>query len=322
MEHDVLLLYIKDSLVPAGALDRIRELAPQLRLVVTTDEDEVRALAGDITVAAGQPPREWLASFPRLKWFQQFYAGADWLSQNPAAVAAPWVMTNARGVHPIQITEHVFAGVLAFARQLPKALEQQRARTWDSAAMADVFELHDKTLLVIGVGAIGERIARVGAAFGMNPIGIRRSHAAAEPPFTRMYQQDGLHVALPEADVVVSAAPLTPETENMIDEAEMAMMKPGAVIVNIGRGGTINEPALLAALNEGRIRGAMLDVFEQEPLPGDAPHWHTKNLIITPHTAGDTPRYYERTFDIFFDNLERFTAGVELRNVVDKQLGY
>lgn len=322
MDRDVLLLYIKNSQIPSGALDQIRATAPQLEIALVSDMDEARTYADRVVIAAGHPPVDLLASFPRLAWFQQFYAGADWLTNHPGAVTAPFILTNASGVHPVQITEHVFAGVLSLARKLPQAFVQQQRSEWNGKTMQNVFELQDKTLLVVGAGAIGERIAIVGAAFGMTPIGIRRSAKPAEPPFERMYQQDALHVLLPEADVIVLTVPLTEETHHMLGEEQFGLMKPGAVVVNIGRGGTIDESALLAALEDERIRGAMLDVFEQEPLPADAPHWHAKNLIITPHTAGASPRYYERAFDIFLDNLEEFIAGNQLTNVVDKELGY
>lgn len=322
MDRDVLLLYIKNSQIPSGVLDRIRTTAPQLEIALVSSEAEARTYADRVVIVAGHPPVGLLPGFSRLAWFQQFYAGADWLKEHPGAVAAPFILTNASGVHPVQITEHVFAGVLSLARQLPQAFAQQQQGEWNSGALQYVFELLDKTLLVVGAGAIGERIATIGAAFGMTPVGIRRSAKPAEPPFARMYQQDALHVLLPEADVIVLTVPLTEETHHMLGEEEFRLMKPGAVVVNIGRGGTIHEPSLLAALTDGRIRGAMLDVFEEEPLPADAPHWHTDGLIITPHTAGASPRYYERAFDIFLANLAQFVAGNELTNVVDKQLGY
>lgn len=322
MERDVLLLYIKNSQIPSGALDRIRATAPQLEIVLASSEEEARAHANRVVIAAGHPPVELLPAFSRLAWFQQFYAGADWLKEHPGAVAAPFILTNASGVHPVQITEHVFAGVLSLARRLPQAFAQQQRGEWNGGTLQQVFELQDKTLLVVGTGAIGERIATIGASFGMTPVGIRRSAKPAEPPFERMYQQDALHVQLPEADVIVLTVPLTEETHHMLGEAEFALMKPGAVVVNIGRGGTIDEQSLLAALAEDRIRGAMLDVFEEEPLPADALHWHTNGLIITPHTAGASPRYYERAFEIFLGNLEEFIAGNQLTNVVDKELGY
>lgn len=185
-----------------------------------------------------------------------------------------------------------------------------------------MFELAGTTLVLIGVGAIGERTAAMAAALGMRVLGVRRDPTLGAPGVTAMFGPDRLPELLPQADFVVLTVPLTHETQGMIGERELHAMKPTACIVNIGRGGTIREDALITALREGRIAGAGLDVFETEPLPEDSPLWDMDNVIITSHYAGATPHYDARAMAIFVDNLRRYRAGEPLRNVVDKRLGY
>ena len=184
------------------------------------------------------------------------------------------------------------------------------------------FELAGKTMLLIGVGAIGERTAKVAAAMGVHVLGVRRDSARTTPYVDEMYGPDQLLSILPRADFVVLTVPLTRETRGMIGAQELQAIKPSAYVVNIGRGGTIQEGALIRALQEGWIAGAGLDVFETEPLPSDSPLWDMENVIVTAHYAGLTPHYEERAMAIFVDNLERYCAGKPMRNVVDKRVGY
>jgi phosphoglycerate dehydrogenase-like enzyme len=177
-------------------------------------------------------------------------------------------------------------------------------------------------MLLIGVGAIGERTAAVASALGMRVLGIRRDAARGAPGVAAMYGLDRLLDLLPEADCVVLTVPLNRSTQGMIGERELRAMKPSAYLVNIGRGGTVQEDALVRALREGWIAGAGLDVFAEEPLPETSPLWELENVIVTAHYAGMTPHYDERALAIFLDNLRRYRAGEPLRNVVDKAAGY
>jgi phosphoglycerate dehydrogenase-like enzyme len=269
-----------------------------------------------------------IPSAPNLRWVQQWGAGADWLMRYPEIAKLDFVLTNASGVHPIQIAEHIFALLLAFARQLHMAIQAQSKGEWrrpDQGGFAGdqpFFELYGKTMLLIGVGAIGERTAEVAEAMGMRVIGIRRHAECKLAPASATHGPNALLELLPEADFVVLTVPLTPETEDMIGERELRAMKSTAYIVNIGRGGTIQEEVLIRALQNGWIAGAGLDVFETEPLPSDSPLWGLDNVIITAHYAGLTPNYDERAMSIFLQNLELYQAGKPLRNVVDKTLGY
>jgi phosphoglycerate dehydrogenase-like enzyme len=294
-----------------------------MRLLVTEDRDEMEAALDDIEIAACQFPRDLLLRAHNLRWYQQWAAGANWLLRYPEAAEMDFVLTNASGVHAIPISEHIFALLLALGRGIGRSVRAQMHAEWMAwEEKSDVFELADKTMVLIGVGAIGERTAQVAAAFGMRVLGVRRNPERGAAGAEAMFGPDRLLDVLPEADFVVITAPLTDETRGMIGERELRAMRPTAYIVNIGRGGIVDEDALICALQEGRIAGAGLDVFETEPLPEDSPLWKMENVVITAHYAGATPHYDERAMAIFLDNLRRYKAGEPLRNVVDKKLGY
>jgi phosphoglycerate dehydrogenase-like enzyme len=323
-----ILLGYEPTNVPPGTLERIQELAPHLEILVTEDHAEVEDAIEDIEVAVRRFPHDLIVSAPKLRWVQQWGAGADWLLRCPEVRARDFTLTNASGVHAIPITEHILAFMLSFARQLPHAVRAQQRQEWDRPQGAGfspqepIFELYDRTLLLIGVGAIGQRTAQLASALGMRVLGIRRNPEQAAPGVEAMYGPAELLGVLPEADFVVLTVPLTPETRGMIGEPELQAMKQEAYLVNTGRGGTVQEKALVRALREGWIAGAGLDVFESEPLPSYSALWQMNNVIITPHYAGLTPRYEERALGIFFDNLARYVAGEPLTNVVDKDLVY
>jgi phosphoglycerate dehydrogenase-like enzyme len=318
----VLLLAIEPEQLPEGVEARVQAAAPEYEVLVTRDRDEVLRRAGEIEIVMGFPPRDLLAGMPRLAWYQQWAAGADWLRDRPELVDADFTLTSAVGIHAVQIGEHVFAGLLALARELPAAVLAQRERRWHGFNDVDTFELFEKNLLVVGVGAIGGRVAELGRAFGMRVTGVRRHPERATAGVERTVGPAELDAELAEADAVVLTVPLTDETRGLLDATRIGRMKRGAVLVNIGRGGTVDEAALAAALAEGRLRGAVLDVFETEPLPADSPLWGAPNLLVTAHYAGATPRYGERAMALTLENLARYRAGEPLRNVVDKRLGY
>ena len=302
--------------------DAIRELVPDMHLLITEDKAQIEAAIDDIEIAARSFPRDLLPRAHSLRWLQQWGAGADWLMRYPEAAELDFVLTNASGVHSIQITEHIFAFLLAFARNMHQAMRAQIKGEWARYSRAQVFELADKTMLLIGVGAIGARTARIASALNMHVLGVRRDPGKMIPGVEAMHGPDKLLDLLPRADFVVLTVPLTDETKGLIGEAELRAMKKTAYIVNIGRGGTIQENVLIRALQERWIAGAGLDVFETEPLPENSLLWSMDNVIITAHYSGLTPKYDQRAMDIFLDNLRRYKAGKPLNNVVDKKLGY
>ncbi len=291
-------------------------------IVETTDRERIAEVADRVVVAAGTVRPDLLRNMPRLEWYQQWGAGADWLKRHPWAQEAPFVLTNTSGIHPIQIGEHVFATLLGLVRRLPDSIRAQQEREWFNPSDESMGELAGSRMLVCGYGAIGQRIAELARAFGMTVDVISRTGPDASPGIERVGRQSDLTVFLADADAVVVTVPLTGETEHMFGSRAFAVMKPTAWLVNIGRGGVVDEAALLAALRSGELAGAALDVFQEEPLPTDSPLWGAPNLLITGHYAGATSEYDARALAVFRDNIERFVSGEPLVNVVDKRKGY
>ena len=229
-------------------------------------------------------------------------------------------LANAQGANERAVAEHALALILALTRQLHLARDNQQARHWrgmigDRALREQ--ELGGKTLMIVGLGRIGTRLAQLARAFDMRVIGVRRTARPAPEAADEVIAQADLARALAEADVVALTCPLTPETEGLIGAAALAALKPGALLINVARGKVIDEAALLAALADGRVRAAALDCFHEEPLPPEFLFWAQPNVLITPHTAGETTRYEENVVDILVDNLERLLRGeTALRNQV------
>lgn len=322
MTRTILLGFEPDELT-AHHRAQIEALAPNHNLLVTTDRRRIEQALDAIEIAVRRFPTELFTRARNLRWFQQWGAGADWLLKHPDVAASDLVVTSGSGIHAIPISEHILALILALGRGLHTAIRQQVQHKWQSPTdWGTLFELPGKTMLLIGVGAIGERTAAIATALGMRVLGVRRDPSVGAAGVAAMHPPQALLDLLPEADFVVLTAPLTPETRHLIGAHELRAMKPSAYLVNIGRGGTVDEPALIAALRAGRIAGAGLDVVAQEPLPPDSPLWEMPNVIITAHYAGATPHYDERAMPIFLENLRRYLAGEPLQNVVDKTLGY
>jgi len=321
---DTIVIALEPGTLSHQQVARVRETAPDgVPVVVTRDRDEIGTIIDQIEVAAGWFPADLLPRASSLNWYQQWSAGADWLLRHPEAAEADFVLTNTSGIHAVPIAEHVFALLLAFGRELPQALRAQDRHEWiPQSDHPELFELSGKTMLLIGVGAIGRRIARVAAVMGMDVLGVRRDPSQEVPGVAAMWGPDDLLSLLPRADAVVLTVPLTEETRGMIGKPELEAMRETATLINVGRGGTVDEEALADALRNDRIARAALDVLEDEPLDESAALWDLENVIITSHYAGVTPHYHERALDVFIDNLERYAAGEDLRNVVDKDLGY
>jgi phosphoglycerate dehydrogenase-like enzyme len=321
MSATILIVLNPDS-VSKQALERIHSVAPNAHLVITDRAEEIEPLLDQVEVAAGDFSSGWIERAPRLRWCQQWGAGVDWLLHHPEIAMRDFILTNASGVHAIPISEHILAFLLAFARCLPAAIRAQEQHNWGKADHPPVFELAGKTMLLVGVGAIGQRTAQLASALGMRVLGIRHNPSKNAPGIERMFGPGELESVLPNADFLVLTIPLTQQTRGLIGAQAFARMKPSAYLINIGRGGTVDEPALIHALQTGQIAGAGLDVFTAEPLPPDSPLWDMQNVIITAHYSGNTPYYDERALDLFIDNLQRYMNGRQMRNVVDKKRGY
>jgi len=328
---------ILSARIRADDLERIRAAAPGARIVNLSVEGLADGPVEDIEVVL----RGWLSSeafdrlvarAPRLTWVHSATSGVE-RALTPAARDRGIVVTNARGVFTRPIAEHVLMLILAISRRLPQLLELQRERTWQPL---EGVELRELTVGIVGYGSIGRAVASLAGAFGARVIALRRNvsgpaPAAAdgsddsfpfEPAPERIVGPDGLHELLGASDVVVLAAPLTPETDGMIDDTALAAMRPDAWLINVARGRLVDDRALLRSLEEGRIGGAALDTFREEPLPSSSPFYDLPNVIVTPHTSWSSARVLDRSIELFCDNLRRYAAGQPLRNVVDPGAGY
>lgn len=262
-----------------------------------------------------------------LRWAHSAAAGVGGLLF-PELVASPVLVSNSAGVHAAPIAETVLAGVLSLLRGLDLAAAAQRSGEWDRQPFVDaaspVRELGECRVLVVGAGGIGGEIARRCAAFGAACTGVRRRPEQGAPPgFARVVGQDELDAELPNADVLVIAAPATGATEGLIDARRLDLLPAGAIVVNVARGSLLDEEALVERAVEGRLRGAVLDVFREEPLPLASPLWRVPSIIITPHVSAVSPRrFWSRGVPLLLDNWARYRAGARLRNLVDKHAGY
>lgn len=301
--------------------DRFAVRDTGIDFVEVRDADALaRVLPGcDVLVVSTLWRNTMAAAGGRLKFIQSISAGVDWYDKD--VLRSHGIrLASAAGVNAAAVAEHAMALILALRRQLHLARDNQSARHWrpmasDIAARED--ELGGKTLLIVGMGRIGGRLAQLGKAFGMRVIGIKRDPARGAEHADATYGRERLREALAGADVVAIACPLTPETENMIGADAIAAMRPSAHLINVARGRIVDEAALTAALREGRIAAAGLDVTREEPLPAASPLWGLPNVIVTPHVGGETQRYEDGVIDILLENLDRLWRGeMALRNQV------
>lgn len=275
--------------------------------------------AADVLVVSGLWRNDVLDLAPKLKFIQSIGAGTDQFSRD--ALGARGIrLASASGVNARAVSEHAMSLILAMARRLPEARDNQHRKVWrgmigDLTQRED--ELGGKTLIVVGVGRIGGRLAQLAKAFDMQVIAFRRDPAAGTNGADEVYGLDQLAAQLPRADFVALTCPLTPETTGLIGAAAFAAMKQSAFLINCARGRCVDEAALAVALAEGRIAGAGIDVIYDEPLAQDSPLWGLETCFITPHTAGETRRYEDNVLDILMENLSRLWRGeAELYNQV------
>lgn len=299
----------------------VRDISPQIVVHIPADLEADPGLISQVEVAYGGVGRSRLGEAKSLRWLQLTGAGVNGLI-TPEIRDSGLLITNASGIHAEPITEHMFAMLLMVTRNLAQAWDQQKTRTWKSGELSKGLQmLAGKTLGVLGVGAIGGHSARVGQGFAMRVLGLRRG-SEPHPHVEKMYTPEERLEFFRQTDVVMNSLPLTERTRNFMGPEEFAALPPGAIVINTGRGGTIQTEAMMAALREGRLGAVLLDVTDPEPLPSDHPLWTMENVYITPHYSGSHPGYHERAAKIFLENLRRYVAGEELMNVVDKHEGY
>ena len=318
-------------------LERIRAAAPGARIVTVSVEGLADGPLDDVEVML----RGWLRAeafdrllvrAPRLTWVHSATSGVE-RALTPVALERGLVVTNARGVFSQPIAEYVLMMILAVSRRLPQLLELQRERTWQPL---EGVELRDVTVGIVGLGSIGRAVGALATAFGCRVVAVRRRSEAGsassgrddeeelfgEMVLDRVGGPETLPELLAESDFIVLAAPLTSETEQMINAETLAMVKPGAWLINVARGRLIDERALIRALREGELGGAVLDTFRDEPLPATSAFYDLPNVIVTPHTAWSSGRVLDRSVELFCENLRRYAKGDPLLNVVDPSAGY
>jgi phosphoglycerate dehydrogenase-like enzyme len=324
------LEYIRDPngvwSLPAAFLDHLRSSHPSVRFSSPKDREEAERLLPEAEVVLGWAVRRSnLARAHRLRWIHVSAAGVDSLLF-PEMVASEVVITNGRGLHSVAMAEHTLGVILAFVRNLHLARDAQRERAWIADTLwrgnPPLGELAGTTLGLVGLGSVGSAIAVRARPLGLRIVAARRRPSSDPAPADAQWGLDRLDELIAAADWLVLSPPLTAETRHLMDARRIALMKPSAVLINLGRGALVDEPALIAALESHRIAGAALDVFAEEPLPASSKLWAMPHVIVTPHISGLGPRYWERAMALFERNLSAFLAGRPMENVVDKRAGY
>jgi phosphoglycerate dehydrogenase-like enzyme len=313
--------------VPEWFGQRLSQEFPKLQITQRNSYEGVEEPLHDAEVLFTLSLRpEQFAAAPQLRWIHAPSAAVHQLLF-PQLVKSEVVVTNSREVHGPVVAEHVIALIFALAKKIPQAVRLQEKRTWGQEAIwkqgAHPREIAGATLGLIGVGSIGRRVGQMASALSMCVIAVREHPEKGKPDGVQaVFAPSQLDDMLRQSDYVVLAAPLIAATQGLINADRLAVMKPEACLINVGRGAQVDEAALITALSTRRIAGAALDVFEREPLPPESPLWNVDNLLITPHTAGLTEKLWHRHYDLFSDNLRRYLARQPLQFVVDKQKGY
>jgi len=311
-ELNILLMRSDDAL-----RQEVERIAPGSRTFTRDDLDADEGLLDRVDVLYGWGVHNLLARAKRARWCQTVSAGVGWIQQ-PEIVRHPAVVTNVH-IYDECIAEHLFGLLLVLIRRLDAAVRNQAAHEWKRVGEVDV--LKGRTAVVVGCGSIGSRCAELAAAFGMNVLGVRRT-AGPVPHVEAVFGVDRLLDALARADVVFDLLPGTNETRHLLGARELAALPHGALLLNAGRGTTVDTDALVEALKSGQLGGAGLDVTDPEPLPPDHPLWDAPNVVITPHYSGAAAGNSRQADEVFLENLRRFVADEPLINVADKERGY
>ncbi len=309
-------------LVKEKHLEKIQAVDKRIRVnaVPSLDKQEIVRQLKDADIIAGiEPVIPSIKNAKKLKWIHVFSAGVEEVL-TPEVVNSKVIVTNSSGIHAIPIAEHVLGFMLIFTRKFYDTFQKQQKKIWERNQ--HITELNGKTVLVVGLGHIGTEVARLASCIGANVLAVKQN-IKNKPDFVdKLYSSDQLEKLLPMADFVVLCLPYTKDTHHLFDMKKFKLMKKSAVLINIGRGGLINEEELIKALEGKIIGGAALDVTEQEPLPQASKLWSMNNVVITPHHSGWSEKYMDRGIDIFCLNLKAYLKGKPLPNLVDKKRGY
>ena len=306
--------------LPDGMLPGLAAEFPEIDFIDTREPAVLDRHVGQATLSFGLIPVPRLSAAGNLRWMQLASAGVP-QDLCPVAQRMGIKITNLAGLYGPSIAEHALALMTMLARNLHAALRNQVQRRWDRGVARTMSDLHGRTVAIIGLGNIGQAVARLARAYGMRVVGCRRREKLV-PLVDRVYPVPELRTMLAEADHVVVAAPLTSHTEGMLGVAEFAAMKRGAFYINVSRGGIAQEKALLDALQSGHVAGAGLDVFATEPLPQDHPFWSLPQVVVSPHYSGETVNQSTLPVERFVRNLHAWLRGLEMEGVVDLEWGY
>lgn len=333
MQKLALLLIAAAQLLPAqsrkivvtgldpGVIAELQSIAPGARIIpAERDKQKLLQQVADADAILGTINPSLLQAARKLKWVHIYSAGVERYCF-PEMVKSAVVLTNSKNTMGSNIADHAFSMLLALTRDLHQIIPDRAKEQWNRGAYHPV-ELRAKTAVIVGVGDIGSQIAQRAYGFGMTVIGVDPKPMPPNPHVNRMVHPDQLDSVLPQADVLFIAAPLTPQTENMIGSKQFELMKKGSYLIAVSRGKLVNTDALVKALDERRLAGAGLDVTNPEPLPKGHPLWKFENVIITPHIAGQSDSVQSRRMDLLKTNVARFVNGQPLLNVVDKEKGY
>jgi phosphoglycerate dehydrogenase-like enzyme len=315
-----LVVLVTYNLSPPN-IQRIKDVSPSIEVVATNDPKKIELSLPEATVIFGEVEPEFLALAKKLKWVHYPYAGVD-KALFPEFVTSDITLTCSRGLHKHQMAEHLFGLMLTFTRRLLTYRSYQMEKKWDTSPFRETQLLTNSTLGILGVGAIGTEMAKAAKGFGMRVMGLKMNPSVHVENVDVLLGTKGLPQLLRGSDHVVVVLPLTLETENLITEKEFGLMERKPFFYNLARGPIVNTGDLIEALKRGKIKGAGLDVFEEEPLDKASPLWAMENVIITPHVGGLIPHYITEAISPFLENLRRFLTGEDLLNVVNKRKGY
>ncbi len=307
-------------------LTALKPFPPETKIVVGdtpeafSKEDRTAAKVVLFNGSLGPILQKIYPDLPNVEWLHCLSAGLDAVL-TPEMIQIPTPLTNSRGVYARSLSEFALAGMLYFAKNLNRMRQNQQAQKWEQF---DIEELHGHVLGIVGYGEIGQRTAERAKPFGMQVHVLRRRPelTTGDPLVDRVYGGDELDLLLAASDYLLVSAPLTAETRGMLGAGQLARMKNSAVLINLGRGPVVVEAALVDALRQGKIRGAVLDVFDREPLPAGHPFYSLENVLLSPHCADHTATWMEEAIQLFLENLQLFRAGKPLKNLTDKKSGY